>query len=266
MKYEADCLSSGRPPQEETKMAGKQVRAQASWKADYPGAVVYDIPSSAWTYANRPHDLAITYVVIHYTQGESFHPISFGPGGLAHYGVGDDGSVDQYIQERYIAWHAGNWYYNQHSVGVEHTGYGRPQDWTEAKLRGSAKLVANICERYRIPIDRSHIIGHSEVPDADHTDPGPNFPWLKYMRLVRNYLGGGSPTSRLYRVQCGAFGNKQNAEKLVAKLKSAGYDAYVMEADGLWRVQTGAFTERKNAENMVAKLKKAGFDAIVVGG
>lgn len=241
-----------------------------TWKADYSGAVVYDIPSNAWTYANRPHDLAITMVVIHYTQGDTFHPITFGPGGLAHYGVGNDGSVDQYIQERYIAWHAGNWYVNQHSVGVEHTGYGRPQDWTEAKLRGSAKLVADICRRYRIPIDRKHIFGHSEVPGADHTDPGPNFPWAHYMDLVRQYHGGGAPNPQpktnpkaVYRVQVGAFGVKQNADTLAAKLRRDGFEAIVSKDGRLYRVQAGAFSEKKNAEALVKRLKAKGYDAIV---
>ena len=51
--------------------------------------------------------------------------------------------------------------------------------------------------RYDIPIDRTHIIGHSQVPDPappgrvrredHHTDPGPHWKWGYYMNLVRRY-------------------------------------------------------------------------------
>ena len=38
-----------------------------------------------------------------------------------------------------------------------------------------------------------------------------------------------SPATRLYRVQVGAFAVKENAEKLLARLKSAGYtDAFIV--------------------------------------
>lgn len=37
-----------------------------------------------------------------------------------------------------------------------------------------------------------------------------------------------STTNRLYRVQVGAYAVKENADKMVAKLKSAGFDAIVM--------------------------------------
>ncbi|WP_435879105.1 hypothetical protein [Streptomyces griseoluteus] len=38
--------------------------------------------------------------------------------------------------------------------------------------------------------DRTHIVGHSEVPGNDHTDPGPYGDWSYYMSLVRGPSGG----------------------------------------------------------------------------
>jgi hypothetical protein len=64
--------------------------------------------------------------------------------------------------------------------------------------RSSAKLTAYLCKKYKIPIDRKHIIEHKEVPGCSsgsgggvgcHTDPGPNWDWTKYINLVRNYAG-----------------------------------------------------------------------------
>jgi N-acetyl-anhydromuramyl-L-alanine amidase AmpD len=59
----------------------------------------------------------------------------------------------------------------------------------------SAKLSAWCCKKYEIPIDRKHIIGHSEVPGCSgsgggvhcHTDPGLYWNWKKYMRLIEDY-------------------------------------------------------------------------------
>ena len=34
-------------------------------------------------------------------------------------------------------------------------------------------------------------------------------------------------TKTIYRVQVGAFSNKQNAENLLAKLKQAGFEGYI---------------------------------------
>ena len=64
-------------------------------------------------------------------------------------------------------------------------------------------------------------------------------------------------------MQCGSFKEKKNAEKLVAQLKAAGFDAIIKSEDGQYKVQCGAFDVRANAEKLVKRLKAAGFDAII---
>lgn len=77
---------------------------------------------------------------------------------------------------------------NQTSVGIEHEGYVDDSSWFTPELYdGSARLTAYLCGRYGIPIDRTHVIGHNEVPGADHTDPGPWWWWSYYMNKVRSY-------------------------------------------------------------------------------
>src|SRR5690606_11438211 len=44
----------------------------------------------------------------------------------------------------------------------------------------------------------------------------------------------------LYRVQVGAFKNKEYADNMYNKLKADGYDTYMVIADDLYKVQTGA--------------------------
>jgi len=67
----------------------------------------------------------------------------------------------------------------------------------------------------------------------------------------------------LYRVQTGAFKNKANADALLAKVKAAGFDTYMIQADGLYKVQVGAFSVKSNADAMAKKLKSKGFDVYI---
>ena len=116
----------------------------------------------------------------------------------SHYVVARTGKIVQLVHLSDIAWHAGNWRVNSDSVGIEHEGftYG-PDGFTGAQYRASARLTAWIANRSLMPIDRAHIIGHADVPapgaavaaPAHHTDPGPNWQWSHYLRLVRHYAG-----------------------------------------------------------------------------
>lgn len=107
-----------------------------------------------------------------------------------HYCVDKRGHVGQCVPEAAVAWHAGVYEYNARSVGIEMAGYiSDPNNWTNEMLRESAKLCADICNRHNIPVDRQHIILHSEVPyPNDHVDPGPYFPRLDFMQRVRYWL------------------------------------------------------------------------------
>lgn len=68
----------------------------------------------------------------------------------------------------------------------------------------------------------------------------------------------------LYRVQVGAYTIKKNAEAQLAKVKAAGFDAFIVQVDGkLYRVQVGAYSVKANAEAQLAKVKAAGFSAFV---
>ncbi|QHC24350.1 N-acetylmuramoyl-L-alanine amidase [Streptomyces sp. GS7] len=143
-----------------------------------------------FTAAHRPSRYPIDMIVIHVTQ-ETFpdtlrlfqdptHKAA------AHYVVRSaDGYTAQCVHERDVAWHAGNWDYNTRSVGIEHEGWIDDPKWfTDALYTRSALLTAAVCDRYGIPKDREHIIGHVEVPGTDHKDPGPHWDWARYMELV----------------------------------------------------------------------------------
>jgi N-acetylmuramoyl-L-alanine amidase CwlA len=90
----------------------------------------------------------------------------------AHYGVLLNGSIWHWVDEDNTAYHCGNYTMNQRSIGIEHEDNGdyngvRP----DSLYTTSAKLVKDICTFYNIPIDRQHILKHSEIvatgcPDA----------------------------------------------------------------------------------------------------
>ncbi|WNE99009.1 peptidoglycan recognition family protein [Streptomyces luomodiensis] len=150
------------------------------------------IPASTSNYrvSSRPTSYPIDFIVIHVTQ-ETFPDamkIFQDPAKQvsAHYMVASaDGYIGQFVREKDVAWHAGNKDYNNRSIGIEHEGWvDQPKWFTDEMYASSAALTAAICDRYGIPKTRDHIIGHVEVPGADHTDPGPLWDWDRYMSLV----------------------------------------------------------------------------------
>ncbi|WP_433239497.1 N-acetylmuramoyl-L-alanine amidase [Streptosporangium sp. CA-135522] len=110
-----------------------------------------------------------------------------------------DGHIAQHLRGSDIGWHAGNWYVNSRSIGLEHEGYlAKGGAWyTEAMYRSSAKLVAHLAGKYRVPLDRAHILGHDNVPGTTpesvrdmHQDPGPYWDWSHYFELLGSPLTG----------------------------------------------------------------------------
>lgn len=79
----------------------------------------------------------------------------------AHYVISGD-RITQLVKEEDTAWHAGNLDVNYKSIGIEHDSIpDRPA--SEETYKTSAKLISEICKRYSIPIDKEHIIRHSQI-------------------------------------------------------------------------------------------------------
>jgi hypothetical protein len=93
-----------------------------------------------------------------------------------------------------VAWQAGNWWINTHSVGIENEGFAlQGYQWYTPRLyRSLSRLTKYLADRYSVPLDREHIIGHDQVPGTFgivnqrnmHWDPGPYFDWAQFMALV----------------------------------------------------------------------------------
>lgn len=92
----------------------------------------------------------------------------------AHYGIGKRGEIHQYVGEADTAFHAGRVWKakwnglkpgvnpNLYTIGIEHEGNGA-SEWPDAMYTASARLIADVCTRWSIPIDRAHVVGHREI-------------------------------------------------------------------------------------------------------
>ncbi|MFI9769048.1 N-acetylmuramoyl-L-alanine amidase [Streptomyces sp. NPDC052415] len=146
---------------------------------------------------NRPGSQSIDYIVVHDTEGawEGVLRLVQDPTYVSwNYSLrSTDGHVAQHLKAKDVGWHAGNWYVNAKSIGLEHEGFlANPDAWyTEAMYRSSARLVKYLAKKYDIPLDRQHILGHDTVPGPTgatirtmHTDPGPYWDWQHYFELL----------------------------------------------------------------------------------
>lgn len=63
----------------------------------------------------------------------------------------------------------------------------------------------------------------------------------------------------LYRVQIGAFKNRENADRLLYELEEKGYPAFILFENNLYKIQVGAFRNLGNAIRMEQQLRKDGY-------
>jgi len=153
----------------------------------------YPSDSSNYSVRDRTKD-DIDQVVIHTAEGYT--------GGLdtfrdperdasAHYAIAWDGTLVRMVEDKDMAWHARS--ANGRSIGIEHAGFahamqpGTEMQWNKPLLRKSAKLVAKLSRKYKIPIDRDHIISHASLDPSRRSDPGPHWPWDWYIRRIKFY-------------------------------------------------------------------------------
>jgi len=173
---------------------------------DYSGAIDCILSPSTFdcnvtspcTYnsSNRPTTYPIQFVTIHDIEGTVQDALNVFQDPTSdvsiHYIVDTDGTVYQVLHEKDIAFHNGNYWYNERSVGIEHagidaTGY---QWYNAAEYLGSAKLVAYLLTKYNIPLDHDHIMSHGTTPaptlgtTPNHVDPGPYWLWDYYFSLI----------------------------------------------------------------------------------
>lgn len=69
--------------------------------------------------------------------------------------------------------------------------------------------------------------------------------------------------AKLYRVQVGAFENRENAERLLAMVNDDGFPGFIIYSDGLYKVQVGAFRNLDNAVRMERRLRRYRYNTFI---
>ncbi len=145
----------------------------------------------------------IDTVVLHTTEGglqATLNEFQSSPRHVsAHYVVARDGRVFQMVSEDQIAFHAGfvsagpesrflGTNPNAYSIGIEIVNPSiirGPVDFPMAQKVAVFALVKDVVERNHIPIDRDHLVGHSEIDPTSRKDPGPGFPWDELLAYLQ---------------------------------------------------------------------------------
>ena len=189
-------------PDDEAVVAASAARGLTLTTAEYPGTSRV-APAPGFRAMAQPR--AIQRIVIHITDGPTTRSavntfISPTARVSAHYLVGQDGEVVQFVAENDIAWHANG--ANGDSIGIEHVAIQRggvtygstyfPEMFpTDVQYEASAALVSYLCDKYGIPADRAHVLGHAEADtQTTHTScpGGANWDWDYFMTMVQNRI------------------------------------------------------------------------------
>lgn len=211
--------------------------------AEYGPAIWNAAPSC--NYSSRG-GTPISAVTVHTIQGSYAGAISWAQNCLSnvsyHYVArSSDGQITQMVLEADKAWHVGS-SANPYTIGIEHEGYVDDPIWyTEAMYVGSANLVKDITvsgygisplRTYKGPAtaatltlgDCTKIKGHQHFPGASHTDPGINWDWEHYYRLINDDADVTvfTETSGTLYDSGGAVGNYANDERFLYHIQPTG--------------------------------------------
>ena len=176
------------------------------------------------------------------------------------YIVGLNGEVVRIIPDNEIAYAAANKNYG--TIHIEVCYKQSSGEFEQASKTALRELVQELMAKYKIPADK--VLRHYDLT-------GKYCPYYyvdetRWAALHEYITAPEQKPSKLYRVQVGAFSSKTYAEAYMAKVKAAGFNAFIVEAKPgkLYRVQVGAFTIKSNAEAYMKKIKAEGFPAFIV--
>jgi hypothetical protein len=155
---------------------------------------------------NGRNGLTITHITLHIMVGHLTgtdsvfqHP----SGASAHYGIGANGAIHQYVNENDGSWSDANYTSNNSTISIEHEGGMNGIPCTQACMDASAKLCANIARRQgwtHLWHDglNGNIWLHREIPGTDHygcPDLAPNGLDVNYVINKANQILEGDDMS-----------------------------------------------------------------------
>lgn len=159
------------------------------------------------------------------------------------------GVVYQTLPWEHRGWHAGGKANDTH-IGVEMcepdcikytkganftcTDIERAKAMVDRTYKSAVELFAHLCAKFSLnPLEKGVIIAHNEGFTlglaSNHADPEHLWKGLKMPYTMDAFRQDVSKAMNkpLYRVQVGAFSKKENAEQMLNKLKSMGFEAFI---------------------------------------
>ncbi len=226
--------------------------------ADYPPALWNAAPSC--NYSSRS-GTPISAITIHTIQGSYAGAISWSQNCSSnvsyHYVVrSSDGQVTQMVLEADKGWHVGS--ENPYTIGIEHEGYVSDPSWyTTALYNASAGICKDVVTSgYGINPLRTYygassssvnvlggctkIKGHQHFPGGTHTDPGINWNWPSFYKLINDNptISPLTTASGTLFDSGGASGNYTDDERALYLIQPAGatnvtitFNAFDIEAN-----------------------------------
>ena len=151
--------------------------------------------------------------------------INNGSSATWHYTV-DDKQVIQHYKDSVQCWHAGDGRGegNTNSIGIEMC-VNSDGDFNKTILN-TIELVKHLMNKHNIPIE--NVVQHNKWSGKDcpaNIRSGKPISWGGFINMIKNT----NSNDVLYRVQVGAFKNKNNAIRLSNELKNKGYDNFIVE-------------------------------------
>lgn len=157
----------------------------------------------------------------------------------SNYGIGSDGRIALYVDEANRSWCSSSSANDSQAITIEVANCGGEPNWEVSDKAYAAllDLCEDICRRNGIT--ELNFTGDASGNLTQHNYfaatacPGPYLK-AKFQDIAdevnRRLKNDGATTNKkvIYRVQVGAYSKKENAEKMLAKLKADGYtDAYI---------------------------------------
>lgn len=203
----------------------------------------------------------------------------------ANYGIGFDGKIGMYVEEKDRSWCSSNADNDHRAITIECASDAKYPYAINAQVYESLiELCVDICKRNKIKelkwkgdksligkVDQQNMTVHRWF--ANKSCPGAYI----YNRLgkiaaeVNAKLNEETKTTTekpvtakvTYKIQLGAFGSKANADALCAKVKSSGFTPSIIKVGILYKVVVGSYAKETGAKTLLGKLKKAGYEGII---
>ena len=213
---------------------------------------------------------SIKMVVIHYTGMQSERETikrlcSIKSKVSCHYLINRKGKILRFIQDKYIAWHAGisswNKYenLNKYSIGIELINRGHRwgyKNFTKIQIQNLISLCVYLKKKYKIR--KKYFVGHSDIAPHRKIDPGEKFPWEK---LSNKGLGIWHclKSHNLKKNRKVKIKSKKDKINFIKSLKKVGYDVRSHNKKSVFFGITKAFQRHYRKELINGNLDRECF-------